>query len=119
MLSICIISPSKYGKTQWARSLGPHIYFNGCCIFATADWVSSTYLVVDDVEWEFFKCKKQLLGGQLTFNTSEKYKPLFNVTFGKPVIYLVNTDPRQSMTQEEEDYYKDNVVYITLHNKLF
>lgn len=119
MRALCIISPSRYGKTQWARSLGSHIYFNGCCLFATADWRSAKYLIVDDVEWEFFKCKKQLLGGQLTFNTSEKYKPIFNVTFGKPVIYLCNDDPRDKMTGQEEFYYKENITYVDLTEKLY
>lgn len=41
------------------------------------------------------------------------------VTFGKPVIYLCNGDPRDKMTQEEEDYFKENVVYIFLDNKMF
>jgi hypothetical protein len=55
----------------------------------------------------------------MTFNTSEKYKPIFNVTFGKPVIYLCNNDPREKMTGDEEFYYKENITYVTLLNKLY
>jgi len=43
-----------------------------------------------------------------------------HVSFGKPVVYLCNDDPREFMTQHEEDYYKLNCVYVLLgENDLF
>ena len=41
------------------------------------------------------------------------------ITFGKPVIYLCNTDPRNEMTNEEEQYFKENVKYIFITKKLY
>ena len=70
--------------------------------------------MVDDTPWEFFKCKKQLLGAQSEFTCTEKYRSLVTVKFGKPVIYLCNDDPRVEMTQQEENYYKENAVYCVL-----
>lgn len=42
------------------------------------------------------------------------------ITFGKPVIYICNDDPRDSMKMEwEEPYYKVNCEYILIDNKLY
>lgn len=77
------------------------------------DWRGAQYLLVDDCPWEFFKCRKQLLGGQAEFTCTEKYRPLMKIKFGKPVIYLCNEDVRADMTENERRYYADNCVFVT------
>ncbi len=83
------------------------------------DWKSAEYLVVDDIPWEFFKCRKQLLGGQREFNCTEKYKGIVTIPFGKPVIYLCNDDVRNEWNSSEELYYEENVVVVNISNKLY
>jgi hypothetical protein len=78
------------------------------------DWMSAKYLIADDIEWEFFKCKKQLLGGQREFTATQKYTRMVTVRFGKPVIYLSNTDPRDDMSCSEREYYDMNVIYYVM-----
>lgn len=113
-MALCVIGPTRTGKTCFFRSLGEHVYWNSTCIFATQDWQSAMFLIVDDVEWEFFKCRKQLLGGQSSFGVTEKYKGLMEINFGKPVVYLCNTDPRDQMTANDVAYYNGNVVYYVM-----
>lgn len=109
-----VIGKTRLGKTVWARSLGNHIYWNGIGTISSCDWVGASYIVVDDTEWEFFKCKKQLLGAQYQFSSTEKYRAITTITFGKPCIYLCNEDPREKMTGAEEVYYRDNCQYVFL-----
>lgn len=111
-MSLAIIGPTRTGKTCWARSLGPHVYWNGQTKFDHSAFGTSSYLVADDIEWEYFKCKKQLLGGQREFQCTEKYTRILKVKFGKPVIYLCNTDPRNNMSEHEEQYFSENVTYF-------
>lgn len=88
-------------------------------MFSSALFAESAYIVVDDVPWEFFKCKKALLGGQREFNVTEKYRKIMNVVFGKPCIYLCNEDPRDDMNHTEVIYYEGNVDFISIKNKLY
>lgn len=99
--------------------MGAHIYWCGGTTIRDADWAGARYLVVDDVPWEFFSGRKQLLGGQREFILAEKYVRKTRITFGKPVIYLCNSDPRLEMKDDEEAYYDGNVMYHFLINKLF
>lgn len=117
--SLILVGPTRLGKTRWARSLGKHIYWCNSPVFSSADFLGALYVVVDDVPWEYFKCKKQLLGGQKEFTVTEKYQPLMEITFGKPVIYLCNEDPRKDMKDYEVEYYGKNVIYVFIENKLF
>lgn len=117
--SLVLTGPSRYGKTAWARSLGSHIYWCGSTTIRDVDWAGASYLVCDDVPWEFFSGKKQLLGGQRDFILTEKYIRKTRITFGKPVIYLSNHDVRDDMTFDERTYYNVNVFYFTIVNKLF
>lgn len=111
-MALCLFGRTRLGKTLWARSLGQHVYWNSGTTFSSCDWLGAKYLVVDDVDWEFFKCKKQLLGGQLDFVVTERYRPMMNISFGKPVIYCCNNDPRNVMSSDEMNYYDENVIFI-------
>ena len=72
--SLILHGPSRTGKTQWARSIGPHLYFNG---YFNMDQLTTNaeYAIFDDFEdWSTFKQYKQWLGAQQQFVVTDKYK---------------------------------------------
>lgn len=90
------------------------MYWSGMGSLARHDWKTAQYIIVDDVEWQFFKNKKSILGAQPEWTSTEKYAPVRTIKFGRPCIYLCNSDPRSSMDDSEESYFELNVVYYTM-----
>jgi len=114
--SLILKSPSKYGKTEWARSLGPHMYFNG-----KVDWNKwddkALYIVFDDMDWKFVPNKKALFGCQKETTFNPKYGRIQTVLWGKVVIYLTNLTIHDF--DGEDDWWTENVDFLTLYNKLY
>lgn len=113
--SLILTSPTRYGKTQWARSLGPHIYFNS--MFDLANFCSDvSFAIFDDFKWESFSTfHKQWLGCQEEFTLTDKYRKKQTVQWGKPCIYLCNPEDMPSMTS----WLQENCVYIYLNKPLY
>ncbi len=83
------------GKTVWARHLGRHAYFGG--LFSLSECTEGvSYAVFDDIQGglEFLHSYKFWLGCQKEFYATDKYKGKKLIKWGKPSIYLANTDPR-------------------------
>nr|WAE42581.1 MAG: replication associated protein [Cressdnaviricota sp.] len=117
--SLYLVGPSRIGKTEWARSLGPHVYWNGMCNLAVWD-DEATYLVIDDVPWEFVWSIKALFGAQQEFTLTDKYarkKQICN--WNNPVIYLCNEDMDVYHTCKETSWLRDNCVYFKTTNKFY
>jgi len=115
--SLVLIGPSKIGKTEWARSLDKHMYFNHLANFKD-DWdVNARYIIFDDFEWQYIPNKKGFFGGQLEFQISGKYMKIKTVTWGKCCIYLSNVYP----PIEEKDWYNENCTFVELtrNNKFY
>jgi hypothetical protein len=111
--SLILCSPSRYGKTEWARSLGTHAYFN-CMVNFEPGWDTDiSYLILDDFLWEYVPNKKCFFGSQQEFTLTDKYRKKFTVKWGKVLIYLCNELP------DLDSWYYDNTVIINLTNKLF
>jgi len=83
--SLVLIGASRTGKTSWARSLGPHIYWAGFIDISRFD-VSATYVIFDDFDFKFMPNKKQWLGCQKEFVITDKYRKKFSISWGKPCI---------------------------------
>lgn len=115
--SLVIIGPSKLGKTEWARSLGIHMYFNGFANFKE-DWNDEAeYIIFDDFEWEFIPNKKGFFGGQLEFQICGKYMPTRSIKWGKKCIYLTNKFP--DIKKDDIDWYKENCIFLEINNKFY
>jgi len=82
------------GKTLWARSIGDHAYFHS--LFNMDNIAKEVeYAVFDDMQGGFqFVNYKAWIGAQGHFTVTGKYKRHVEVDWGKPVIWLMNTDPR-------------------------
>lgn len=90
--SLLLYGPTRLGKTEWARALGKHVYFNG--MFNLDLWDDDAqYAVFDDMDWKFFINWKCWLGAQKDFSCTDKYRRKMNLKWGHPTIWLSNNDP--------------------------
>lgn len=95
--SLCLIGPSRTGKTVWARSLGKHFYFGGNFDMGQLKWDAGdvNYAIFDDIHsLKYWPAYKFWLGAQETFTVTDKYKGKATFDWGRPCIYLNNNDPR-------------------------
>jgi hypothetical protein len=116
---LVIVSPTRLGKTTWARSLGRHIYFNGQLNWDRYD-KDARYAILDDIPMQFIPKKTQMFGCQQEFETSQKYQKVRSIKWGIPVIYLTNNS---RFLDKEEDWFKDwfeqNMITINIFDKLY
>lgn len=126
--SLFLISPSRFGKTKWARSLGNHAYIANQWDLSAFEgkgddfWVNG-YVVFDDVSWDSFKhSAKSFCGCQQDFSVSDKYKRKQRLVGGIPCIVLLNPDAPdfdEWRTFYLSDWGRQNIVNITLVMPLF
>lgn len=115
--SLILIGPTRLGKTEWARSLGHHMYFNHLANFKE-DWDdSANYIIFDDFEWDYIPNKKGFFGGQLEFQISGKYMRIRTVKWGKCCIYLTNNEPQIKL--EDKDWFTNNCVFVNVNEKFY
>lgn len=119
--SLVLIGASRTGKTEWARSLGNHMYFNN--LLNLDDWdESKDYIVLDDFSSEITKylpCWKCFFGGQREFTLTDKYRGKKTVHWGKPMIWLSNEDIFKNLNIEHIDFIKKNCEVVVLNDKLY
>lgn len=119
--SLLLIGPSRCGKTEWARSLGKHMYFNN--LLNLDDWdEDADYIVLDDFNPEitkFLPSWKCFFGGQKQFVLTDKYRGKRTVNWGKPMIWLSNEDLFKHLNFEQIDFIRKNCETIVLMNKMF
>jgi hypothetical protein len=108
------------GKTLWARSLGPHLYFGGLFRLDDVDTENCNYAIFDDMQGglEFFHSYKFWLGCQAEFICTDKYRGKKRITWGKPAIYLSNRDPREDKNAEA-DWLEANCIFCYLTTPIF
>lgn len=118
--SLILVSPTRYGKTEWARSLGNHWYCGGLFNLENLK-EDATYGVLDDIPVELFKYQyKQFIGCQKNFTVSDKYKRKQNFKWGKPVIYLCNNKEYEKMeTEWDMEWIRGNSEIVILERQLY
>lgn len=121
-LSICVYGESRTGKTLWARSLGSHIYCVGLvsgteCMKAT----EADYAVFDDIRGgiKFFPSFKEWLGCQAYVTVKCLYREPSLVKWGKPSIWLSNTDPRDEMQNADIEWMNKNCIFVEVNSPIF
>lgn len=113
-----MVGPSRIGKTEWARSLGRHMYFNG--LFDLKQWdPEAEYIIFDDFDFDYVPQLKAFWGGQKMFALTDKYRAKKTVKFGKAVIYLCNPDQDPVLSKKWCDFFVVNSVRVDLFNKLY
>jgi hypothetical protein len=114
-LALFLIGPTRLGKTEWARCLGRHMYFNG--MFDLRSWDDDAlYAVWDDIEWEHVHNKKAFVGAQYETTLTDKYARKRTVVWGRPSIFCLNSYPNFG---RESDWYQANSKIVMLDNQLY
>lgn len=113
-MSLILIGPTRTGKTEWARSLGVHTYWNGYYDLKTIV-KNSEYAIFDDIPWERVPVPKAFFGAQKEFTMTDKYCKKQTIKWGKPSIYISNEKP--DIVYDE--WYKQNCKIIEIHKPLF
>ncbi|KAN0085082.1 hypothetical protein V8E54_001549 [Elaphomyces granulatus] len=108
--SLIMYGPSLTGKTTWARSQGPHAYFPGLFMLEGFSPSDVEYAIFDDMmhgiysipNWKFW------LGGQSEFAIGDKYMRKQRITWGKPCIFIGNSDPRLTLSGTDLSWLEAN-----------
>nr|WAE43014.1 MAG: replication associated protein [Cressdnaviricota sp.] len=113
--SLILVGASRLGKTEWARSVGHHMYFNGS--FNLDKWdPDAAYAIFDDWEdWSRFFQYKQWLGAQREFEATDKYRAKRTLIWGKPSIILSNEMP----CFKDWNWIQENCFIQEIKEKLF
>jgi hypothetical protein len=117
--SLCLIGPSKLGKSLVARSFGKHNYFHGQWSVDAYD-ESAIYNVFDDLpgmlnSFDF----KQFLGAQHDIIVTDKYKKKRMLSNGKPCIYISNTDPLTTRKgKEHREWLLANCIFVHIEKPI-
>lgn len=118
-MSLVLYGPTRTGKTLWARSLGEHAYFHAqFSLEEPTDDVD--YAIFDDMQggitfWKSYKC---WLGQQTQFYATDKYKGKKLIHWGRPTIYLANSDPRMDKECDYE-WLEGNCIFVSIDRPIF
>lgn len=118
--TLVLVGPTRLGKTQWARSLGPHNYFNSN--FNFKKWnPDAKYCIIDDFGWEYFASThhhhaalKALTWGQEEVEVTDKYMPKETIK-GMPCIFICNQLPGIFKTEN----WSQNVMIVNVTEHLY
>lgn len=120
--SLILWGPTRVGKTVWARSLGDHAYFCGLYSGAEALRAPATkYAIFDDIQGgiKFFPQFKNWLGCQAQFQIKVLYKDPVLIDWGKPTIWLSNSDPRVDLSPDDATWIEGNCDIIYIEHAIF
>lgn len=118
-----LVGPSKTGKTQWARSLGRHMFFREN--FNLDSWdPDASYIVIDDLPMDRVPGWKVLLGGMGDMVLYDRFRPKKDVKWGpkKCCIILCNpgVDWRYSdIWRKESEWCNVNVEVVEITNNMY
>nr|QTE03572.1 MAG: replication-associated protein [Tarsiger cyanurus CRESS-DNA-virus sp.] len=113
---LVLVGASRLGKTQWARSLGRHMYWRGMTNITHWD-KDAKFLIFDDIEWDFIPQKKSLLTCMGEATVTDKYRAKKTVVVDKVAIVLCNSFDLESV--KESDYWAANVCVVRVNQPLF
>lgn len=120
--SLILWGPTRVGKTVWARSHGEHAYF--CGLYSAAEamrYRDVEYAVFDDIQGgiKFFPGFKNWLGCQAQFQVKALYRDPVLIDWGKPSIWVANTDPRADMVVEDIQWLEGNCDFVYIEETIF
>lgn len=122
-LALVLVGESRTGKTEWARSLGKHMYMNAG--FNLSIWdPDADYIVIDDFDVDpevplerAFRNWKQFFGAQREFTLTDKYCRKQKVTWGKPMIFISNNE--LNCKDSTRDYIRKNSLRVNVYNNFY
>lgn len=125
--SLVVIGGTRLGKTEWARSLGDHVYLG--CQWSATDFIGlpesfwwTGYVVVDDWNLDEWRSPKFWLGSQRDFIVTDKYRKKMKLPGGIPTIVLCNPEDYDGTNFAKlcnSDWGRDNVTVVRLLGRLY
>lgn len=113
---LVLVGPSRLGKTQWARSLGTHMYWRG--MTNCTEWnEDAKFVIFDDIKWDFIPQKKSLLTCMGEATITDKYRAKKSIVVDKPAIVLLNVFDIDAI--DESEYWRANLCVINITEKLY
>jgi len=113
--SLILVGRSRTGKTEWARSIGAHTYWNGYYDLESFN-PDCKYAIFDDINTANWAHYKQWLGAQAVFTTTDKYIRKRQLVWGRPCILVSNMMP----AFDDEQWINDNCMKVFIgNNSLF
>ena len=125
--SLLLIGETRVGKTEWARSLGTHVYWGQNHNIDTWN-ENAEYVILDDFTWNYqkrdslrslnFDMYKSFIGCQKQFDFTDKYRPKTVLKNGLPCIILCNPDqnPLDGLDDNQTRWFKNNTIIVDLGN---
>lgn len=121
---MCLIGPTRFGKTAWARSLGLHNYYH--TYFDFKNWnENALYTIFDDIDFNSLnRIWKSFFGCQKNITVTDKYVAKKNIcnTY-KCFIFLCNEDNNPYTllfyNKPNYDFLNENCIQIKLINRLY
>ena len=115
---------TRTGKTTWVRSLGNHLYFGGLfsgSLALSGDRGLHLFAVFDDIRGgiKFFPGFKDWLGCQRNFMVKALYREPKLIEWGKPSVWVSNTDPRDEMSAADIDWMEGNCIFVEIDSVIF
>lgn len=95
---------------------GTHVYMSNQFNAKKID-EAAKYIVLDDIDIDYFPSYKSFFGGQKEFEVTDKYVSKMTVHWGKPCIWLSNDDPREKKV--DKDWLCANCEFIRLDHTLY
>lgn len=82
---------------------------------------SADYAVFDDIRggMEYFKSFREWLGGQMHVTVKVLYREPKLMPWGKPSIWISNTDPRLDMKPADASWLEENAFFIEITEPIF
>lgn len=120
-MSLVLWGDTRTGKTSWARSLGTHLYFCGLYSYREAKNARDAhYAIFDDIQGgiKFFHSFKNWLGCQANFQIKGLYRDPELIAWGKPCIWLSNTDPRLDLSYSDVTWMDGNCSFVEITTPL-
>jgi len=76
------------------------------------------YAIFDDIDWKNAALKgegfKAWLGGNRSFDVSDKFDRKFTLPWGKPCIYLTNHNPWIGLHEDDAKWIRRNCIYVEM-----
>lgn len=79
------------------------------------------YAIFDDIAGgiKFFPNFKMWLGCQTQFSVKVLYRDPVPITWGRPAIWVANTDPRDDMDADDREWMDGNCRFVRLDTTIF
>lgn len=119
--SLIVYGDSRLGKTLFATNLGPHVHWQkdfNLRKLLNMGVEKVDYAVFDDIGWHNPALKgegfKAWLGGNRSFDVSDKYDRKVTLEWGKPCIVLTNRNPYKGLDSDDTKWLVRNCIYVEL-----